>query len=117
MSKYVLLAILNLPFVLYGYFKAVVYFKEGVYSVAQLVVRLLFWSVALTLIVLAAPIYNFLVNKALTDSPALSLADVVLATLSSLLLTMLIRVYTRVERIERQLTDLNEALALKHSRD
>lgn len=117
MSKYVLLAILNLPFVLYGLFKAIVYFKEGIYSVAQLLVRLVFWTLALALIVLASPIYNFLVSKALTDSPALSLADVVLATLSSLLLTMLIRVYTRVERVERQLSDLNESLALKHLQD
>jgi hypothetical protein len=115
MSKYLLLALLNAPFITYGLFKAVVYTKEGVYSKSQLGVRLIFWLGCLALIILAKPIYEFLRGNNLTDSPPLSIADVLLTTISFLSLTMVVRIYARLEKAERKLTHLNEELALKEA--
>src|SRR3981081_3773019 len=101
MNKYLLLAVLNVPLVTYGLFKAIVYAKEGVYSKAQLSIRLLFWLSCLGAIVFAKQVYDFLRGNNLTDSPPLSIADVLLTTICFLSLIMIIRVYTRLEKAER----------------
>ena len=113
MSKYLLLVLLNAPFILYGMMKSLLYFKEGVYSRLQFLFRLVFWGGCLALLVLTKPIYDFLAGNKLTNSPPLSLADVLLATGCFLALTMIVRLYARLEKAERKLTEMNEALALR----
>jgi hypothetical protein len=113
MNKYVILVVLNSPFIVYALAKSIIYFKEGIYSKMQLSVRLIFWLTALAGMIFAKPLYDFLVHKDLTDSAPLSLADVLLTTACFLSLTMLIRLYARVDRAERNLTDLNQALTLR----
>jgi hypothetical protein len=112
-SKYAILILLNAPFVLYAIVKCIVYFKEGLYSRVQLGVRLLFWSASLALLLFAKPIYDFLRDKQLTDSAPLSIADVLLATACVLSFTLIVRLYARLEKTEKKLTDLNEALTLR----
>ena len=113
MSKYLLLVLLNAPFVVYAIVKSIIYYRESIYSRSQLFLRLVFWSGCLAVLLLAKPSYDFLRGNRLTDSTPLSLADVLLTTICFLSLTMIIRLYTRLEKAERKLTDLNEALALR----
>jgi hypothetical protein len=113
MNKYVILVVLNAPLIIYALAKSIIYFKEGLYSKMQLGFRLVFWLGALAGMIFAKSIYDFLVHKDLTDSAPLSLADVLLTTACFLSLTMLIRLYARVDKAERNLTDLNQALTLR----
>ena len=112
-TKYALLIILNFPFILYGFVKSFIYFKDGLYSRAQLFVRVVFWSISLSLLIFAKPIFDLLRAKRLTDSTPLSIADVLLATACFLSITMIIRLYARLEKTEKKLTELNESLTLK----
>lgn len=113
MNKYVLLVVLNAPFILYALTKGIIYFKEGLYSRSQLLFRLIFWLGCLALLICAKPLYDALESNQLTNSPPLSLADVLLTTACFFSFTMIIRLYARLEKTEQKLTDLNEALALK----
>lgn len=115
MTKYQLLILLNLPFIFYGMMKAAVYYREGTYSLAQFFLRLVFWLTALAFVLFAEQIYNYLIGKDLTTSTPLSLADVLLATFSFLSFTLIIRLYTRVERSENKIAELNEELSLRHA--
>jgi hypothetical protein len=117
MNKYLLLIILNVPFIVYGLIKATIYYKEGVYSVLQLVTRVTFWILALVGVLFTQQLYNFLIGHDLTNSSPLSIADVLLATFSFLSLTMIIRLYARMEKAEKKVADLNEELALRYAED
>lgn len=113
MSRYLLLVILNAPFIIYGLMKATIYFKDGIYNITQLLIRVAFWLGCLGLIVFAKPVYDLLVRKHLTDSPPLSLAEVFLTTACFLSLTLIVRLFARQERMEKKLTELVEELALR----
>lgn len=115
MNKYVLLVALNAPFIIYAIIKSTIYYRDGVYTRSQLLFRLFFWIGCLLMLIFAKPIYDFLRGNRLTDSPPLSIADVLLTTACFLSLTMIIRLYARLEKAEQKLTNLNEALALKKS--
>jgi hypothetical protein len=112
-TKYTLLIILNAPFIVYAVLRTIIYFKEGIYNGLQAIVRVVFWLIALGFVVFAQQIYNYLVGHGFTDSAPINLADVLLVTATFLCLTLIIRLYTRVEVAEQKLTEINEAIALR----
>ena len=112
MDKYQLLIILNLPFVIFGVFSALVRYKESSMSRLSLLLRLIFWSSIAFGIFFAKNLYNFLVGNRLTDSPPLSLADVVLVTGVSFCFFLCIRLYSRLDATEQRLTELQERLSI-----
>lgn len=117
MDKYTLLIILNLPFVIFGLIKAFVMYKEGTVRRVGLFNRLLFWGIILAGLVFAETLYNFLFSNQLTDTTPLSLADVVLVTGIMLALSLCIRLYAKIDILERKVSDLHEELSITLSRD
>ena len=116
MDKYTLLVLLNTPFVLYGILKALESYKRHIVSQAGLVIRVGFWLTVLAALVFAQLAYDFLANHNLTNSPPLSLADVVLVTGLNFSLFLCMRLYSKVESLERRVSDLHEKLSIKLSR-
>lgn len=117
MSKYLILAIFNLPFVIFGIISAVARYKESSLGRFSLALRLVFWISIGAGIIFAQQIYDFLVSNDLTNSTPMSLADVVLVTGVNFCLFLTIRVYTRLDHTERRLSDLQEKLSIILSKD
>ncbi len=112
MDKYVLLVVLNLPFVIFGFIRALVMYRIGSLQRIGFVVRLLFWSFVLCGLVFAEPIYNFLFMNNLTDTTPLSLADVLLVTGVIFTLSLCLRLYARIDTLEKRVSDLHENLSI-----
>lgn len=112
MNKYVILFILNFPFVLYGYIKIYIYWETKRAGRLGIFLRLLFWTSMLAGLILASPIYNFLISNKITNSPRLSLADVVLATGVNFNLFIIVRLYSRVDNLEIKFTELIQKQSL-----
>ena len=115
MDKYTLLIILNLPFVLFGILKAIMMFREGAVKRFGLLLRLTFWGIVLTGLIFAEGLYNYLFANNLTDTTPLSLADVVLVTGIMLALSLCIRLYAKVDTLEKRLTDLHQETSIRLS--
>lgn len=116
MDKYTILILLNLPFVLFGLLKAVVFYKEGVYGRLAFAIRVVFWLIIILGLFFAQDIYTYLVSQNLTDSAPISLADVVLVTGINLCLFLSIRLYSRVEQLEAKLFEMQEKLSIELSK-
>jgi hypothetical protein len=112
MSRYTILIILNLPFVIFGILSAVARYKESSLGRLSLLIRLVFWMLIGLGIIFAHQIYNFLIQNDLTDSQPLSLADVILVTGVSFCFFLTIRIYSRLDHTERKLSSLQEHLAI-----
>ncbi len=115
MNKYQLLVLLNTPFVLYGLGKAVASYKKGSIQRVGLLVRVVFWLGIVTGLIFAETIYVFLTSYKLTDSAPLSIADVVLVTGVNLSFFLILRIYAKIESLEKHITDLNEKLSIQSS--
>lgn len=112
MSKYTLLILLNLPFVIFGVAKAISAYKKGTVGPMDLAIRLGFWLLVLIGLIFAEEIYDYLVVKGLTDSTPLSIADVVLVTGLSFCLFLILRLYGKLEAQERRFANLHERLSI-----
>lgn len=112
MSKYTLLIILNLPFVIFGIAKTIASYKKGAIRQLDLIIRLTFWITIFLGLVFAEPIYNWLFAQGLTDSTPLSIADVVLVTGLSFCLFLIIRLYAKIEAQQRRFANLHEKLSI-----
>lgn len=112
MDKYTILILLNIPFVIFGLVSALARHKEGLVGRFSLFLRLAFWSLIAAGLFFAKDLYDFLVGKNLTDSPPLSLADVILVTGVSFCFFLCLRLYTRIDQTERKLTELQERLSI-----
>ncbi len=112
MDKYTILVILNLPFVLFGLVKSVDLYNRRVISQVGLVLRVIFWLGILAALLFAQPIYNFLASNNLTNSPPISLVDVVLVTGLNFALALCIRLYSRLDTLERRVSGLHERLSI-----
>jgi hypothetical protein len=117
MDKYTLLIILNLPFVVFGYIRALAMYKMGSLQRLGLITRLGFWTVILLGLIFAQNLYNFLIGHNLTDTTPLSLADVMLVTGLLLTLSLCIRLYAKVDLMEKRLSDLHEKLSISQSKN
>jgi len=117
MDKYALLMIFNLPFIVFGLLKAFQMFKNASISISGLIARFTFWISILLGLMFAKNIYNYLRLNDLTDSPPLSLADVILITGVIFCFFLSIRVYAKLDAVEKRLNDLHTKLSIKNFRD
>lgn len=117
MDKYALLIILNLPFVIFGFLKAIMMYRDGIVKRIGLLIRLGFWLVILMGLLFAEPLYKYLFENHLTDTTPLSLADVVLVTGIMLALSLCMRLYAKVDTLEKRLTDLHQETSIKLSKN
>jgi hypothetical protein len=74
---------------------------------------LVLWVVLVASVLLAQPAVDFLIRNELTDSPRLSLFDVLLITWTVISLFMIYRLYLKIDRLEQRLSDLNSAASIR----
>ena len=115
MDKYLLLFLLNIPFVIFGYVKTFSMYKQSIIRRGGLIARLCFWSIILVGLIFNKEIYQYLVNNGLTDSTPISLMDVVLITGLIFCFFLITRAYSKLDNLEKRVTDLHESLSIKTS--
>jgi hypothetical protein len=115
-SRYLLLVILNTPFIIAGALNSLVRYKMGQLSLLRFVSQISFWIVIFTGLILAKPIYEFLFSNNLTQSEPLSLFDVIQITGIVFLLFVTSRTRSKVESLERRIQDLHQELSIKLSK-
>lgn len=112
MNKYLLLLLLNTPFVFFGLVKSMALYRTHKISRISLIFRLLVWLSVFIVLLFSQKIYTFLLSHNLTDSSPLSLPDVVLATGMVLSLSLCLRLYARIDTLEKKVSDLHEVLSI-----
>jgi len=115
MSRYILLFILNLPFVLAGILSIVTKYKIGRATSKKLIAQLLMWFSLLIGLLMAEPLYNWLFSNGLTNTDSLSLFDVIQITAIVVLFYITNRMRFRLENVERRLQDLHQELSIRLS--
>ena len=107
MSKYLIIVLLNMPVIVMGILWSTVSYKTKKMSRKRFVTEVAVWLAIGTSLILIEPIYNSLIRNGLTDSPPLSLIDVIILTLLVLCLFL-------IERLQEKITLLNKKFSLLH---
>ncbi len=115
MSRYLLLFLLNTPFILAALLNSTVSYKMRKISKRRYVFYLSFWSALLAGLALASPIYNFLFTRELTQTEPLSLFDVVQITAIVAVMYIAAKTRSRVDSLERRVNDLHQELSIQLS--
>lgn len=115
MNKYNILIALNLPFVIFGLFKAYSLYKSGSVSRPAYTLRVTFWAAVAIGILFVQPVFNFLEDRSLTDSVPPSLLDVVEITGIVFCVTVCSRLYGKLEATEKRLNELHQRLSIELS--
>jgi hypothetical protein len=116
-SRYLILLILNLPFLVAGATNTTVAYKLKRISKRRFALQMLFWTLIFAGLAAAEPIYEFLFARNLTDTEPLSLFDVMQITGIVAVFSIAIRTRTKLENVERRLQDLHQELSIILSRD
>lgn len=117
MSRYLILLILNLPFIIAGLLNALVNYKLKRTSKRRFFLQTLLWLVILTGLAAAQPIYEFLFSNKLTDTEPLSLFDVIQITGIVFIFSIAVRTHNKLENLERRVQDLHQELSIRLSED
>jgi len=116
-SRYLILVILNAPFIIAGILNSLVNFKLNKLSRNRFVLQELLWLVLFAGLVLAKPIYQFLFSNNLTQTEPLSLFDVIQITGIVIVFFIASRSRTKLETLERRVQDLHQELSIRLSED
>jgi hypothetical protein len=112
MSRYLLLFLLNLPFVLMATLSAITQYKLNRSSRRRLIVQIALWITILLGLATAEPLYSWLFRNNLTQTEPLSLFDVVQITAIVLVLSLALRAYNKSELIEQKYRQLHQELSI-----
>lgn len=114
MSKYLLLVLINAPIVLIGVVRAVTRYKTKPARISKnkAVVETVFWLAIGIGLSFVEPLYNTLIQHNLTDSPPMSLFDVVLLTLFVFCLLMIVETNEELTALKKIVTRIHEKLAI-----
>lgn len=115
MSRYLLLFLLNLPFILAGILGALTQYKLGRINQRRFIAQTVIWMILLIGLALAEPVYNWLFARGFTQTESLSLFDVVQITAIVMLLYIANRTRLKLEVLERRLQDLHQELSIRLS--
>ncbi len=113
MSRYLLLLILNLPFIAAAILNATVNYKLNKSTKRSFIIRLIFWLSLLVGLIMAEPLYNFLFNNKLTDTEPLSLFDVIQITAIVILLYFVNRSRAKIDELEKRVQDLHQEVSIR----
>ena len=116
MSRYLLLFLLCLPFVLASIVSLLARFRMGTITKNRFIIHMVFWVVVLLGLALAEPIYDWLVTTGLTQTDSLSLFDVVQLTGIVVVFYIANRTRSKLERVERRLNDLHQELSILNAK-
>ncbi len=115
MSRYTLLLLLNIPFIIAAILGIVTRYKIGHASKKRFMAQILIWLIILIGLLLAQPAYNWLRANGLTDTDSLSLFDVVQITAIVLLFYLLNQLRSRLETVDNRLQKLHQELSIQIS--
>lgn len=115
MSRYILLLLVNLPFILLAITGIVTRYKMKRITKRRASIQLLMWLVVLLGLILAEPTYRWLFENNLTVADSLSLFDVVQITAIVFLFYIINGISTRLEQTEKRLNDLHQELSIRLS--
>lgn len=116
MSRYTLLLLLNLPFILAGILGNITQNKLGKSSKNRLRAQLLLWFIILSGLIIAEPLYEWLYGHRLTQTEPLSLFDVIQITAIIITFYIATRTRAKLEDVERRLNDLHQELSIRLSK-
>lgn len=115
MSRYLLLILLNAPFIVAAILSSIVGYKLKKIPRRRFLFRMLIWFIVFVGLVLAEPIYNYLFKHNLTDTESLSLFDVVQITGIVIVFYIATRTRTKLDLLERRVQDLHQELSIRLS--
>lgn len=113
MSRYLILSLLNLPFVFLALVGAVTRYKLGHSTRLRMVLQLVLWTAILMGLVFAEPLYSWLLSSGYTKTEPLSLFDVIQITAIVVVFYIANRLRAKVEVLERRANDLHRELSIK----
>jgi hypothetical protein len=119
MSKYLLLVLINAPIVLIGMARAITRYKTKPARISKnkCVIEVVFWlSIGVGLIFIE-PLYNELIHHNLTDSPPMSIFDVVLLTLFIFCLLLIVETNEELTAQRRTISRIHEKLAIVEAQE
>lgn len=117
MSRYLLLLIFNLPFILLAILGAITQFKLKHLTKNKLVIQLVVWLLLLVGLILAEPIYNWLFQNKLTHTEPLSLFDVIQITAIVIVFYIANHSRVRITTLEKRVQDLHQELSIRLSKN
>lgn len=116
MSRYLLLFLLNLPFILAALLSALTQYKLGRSTRAAFILRIALWLLILLGLAYAQAVYSWLFTHNLTQTEPLSLFDVIQITGIVITFYMTNRNRSKVENMEKRMRDLHQELSIKLSK-
>jgi hypothetical protein len=112
MSRYLLLFLLNAPFIFAGILNTLVNYKLSRFSRTRFVVQMSFWIVILAGLASAQLIYDYLSSRGLTQTDPLSLFDVVQITAIVMVYYIASRTRSKLDAVEKRLRDLHQEVSI-----
>lgn len=117
MSRYVLLVLLNMPFIVAGLLNALVSYKLRKSTRRRFLFQTILWLLVFIGLILSKPAYEYLFSNKLTDTEPLSLFDVIQITGIIFTLFVVNRLRIKQETLEHRLQDLHQELSIKLAED
>jgi len=114
-SRYLLLLILTLPFILMSILSAITRYKLGRSTKKRLVTQLILWGLVFIGLASAESIYNWLFQHKLTQTEPLSLFDVIQITAIVIVFYVANRSRSKIEVLEKRIQDLHQELSIRLS--
>lgn len=112
MSRYLLLFLLNLPFIIFAITSSITQYKMNRSSKRRMIAQLVIWLTILTGLLIAQPLYEWLYSHELTQTEPLSLFDVMQITAIVIVFYIANRTRIKAEATERRLHDLHQELSI-----
>lgn len=117
MSRYFLLFLLNIPFVIAGILSVIVSYKMNRSTKWRLVSQLILWFIVLAGLISAQPLYEWLFSHNLTMSEPLSIFDVIQITAIVIVFYIANRSAAKVVALEKRVQDLHQEISIKLSEE
>lgn len=117
MSRYLLLLLLNIPFIFLSILAAITQYKLGHSTKKRLFSQILIWIIVLIGLSSSEIIYNWLFQHKLTETEPLSLFDVIQITAIIIVFYIANRSRIKIEFIEERMRELHQELSIRLSKE
>jgi hypothetical protein len=111
-NKYALLVLINAPLIICAVLMALTSYKTGRSTRRRCTVLVVFWLLVGLGLFFVEPVYDLLVRANLTESPPLSVFDVILLAALIFMLLLIVQLYERVTNLSRKVSRMHEGIAI-----